>query len=184
VARRFGSLWGVVGLRLLIVPVFALLIVVPNVWLAVLGWVVRQTTISMSWPIDSTFIAEVLPPRARSHVFGLRSAAWNVGFSAASLLAGWLIVRTGYGITFFSLILFTVISMALFAGYYGRHPRVLAGEIPTALHRAARLRLEQAARAREEVAVEAVTPVATAGSDSRAGPVYPDDRSQPATPGE
>jgi MFS family permease len=97
--------------------------------------IVRQTSISMAWPIDSTFIAEVLPPRARTRVYGLRAAAWNLGFSAASLVAGVLIVNVGYQVTFFDLILFTALAMIIFVGYYSRHPRVRSGELSSALPR-------------------------------------------------
>jgi MFS family permease len=87
----------------------------------------------MAWPIDSTFIAEVLPPRARSRVYGMRSAAWNLGYSLASLVAGFLIVRFGYEVTFLDLVVFSVVAMALFVGYYARHPRVRSGELSGAL---------------------------------------------------
>jgi MFS family permease len=97
--------------------------------------IVRQTSISMAWPIDSTFIAEVLPPRARSRVYGLRSAAWNLGYSGASLLAGILIVRVGYEVTFLDLVIFSAVAMAIFVGYYSRHPRVRSGELTGALPR-------------------------------------------------
>lgn len=149
VARRLGSLRAVVLVRLAIVPFYLLLIFVPGYWLAVVCHLVRQTSISMAWPVDSTFIADVLPARARAVVFGYRSAAWNVGFSLASLTGGWLIVRSGYDATFAGLILFSLLSMAVFWFYYGRHPRIVAGDIPSALPPAARLKLERAAAARD-----------------------------------
>lgn len=143
VSRRFGSLWAVVVVRVAAVPFFLLLIFTPLYPIAVLAWVARQTGISMAWPIDSTFIAEVLPPRSRATVFGLRSAAWNVGFSIASLVGGILIVRFGYQLNFIGLILFSLISMGLFGGYYARHPRIKSGEIAMALSPRARARLER-----------------------------------------
>ena len=135
VSRRLGSLWGVALVRLSVVPFYVALILVPGLPLAALAHIVRQTSISMAWPIDSTFISEVLPPRARSRVFGLRSAAWNLGYSGASLVAGFLIVRVGYNVTFLDLIGFTILSMAIFVGYYGRHPRVRSGELSGAVPR-------------------------------------------------
>ena len=92
----------------------------------------------MTWPIDSTFIAEVLPPKARASVFGLRPAAWNLMWAAASLAGGWIIVRDGYRIPFIALLVTTVLAMALFTVYYGRHPRVQAGDLPSALPRGRR----------------------------------------------
>jgi MFS family permease len=168
VSRRLGSLRALVLVRLAIVPFYALLILFPGYGLAVVAHLVRQTSISMSWPIDSTFIAEILPPRARAGAFGMRSAAWNVSFSGASLLGGALIVRVGYDITFVSLIVFSILSMALYGLYYGRHPRIRAGEIPSALSRAARLRLEQAASAEPATAAVGPSP-AIAGQPTVAG---------------
>ncbi len=135
ISRRLGSLYGVAVVRLSIVPFYLALILSPSLPIAAITHIVRQTSISMAWPIDSTFIAEVLPPRARSRVYGLRSAAWNLGFSGASLVAGFLIVHVGYRVTFVDLIVFTGLAMALFVGYYSRHPRVRSGELSGALPR-------------------------------------------------
>jgi predicted MFS family arabinose efflux permease len=141
VARHLGALWGVAAVRLSVVPFYLALIFAPSLPLATVAHVARQTSISMAWPIDSTFIAEVLPPRARSQVFGLRSAAWNLGYSGASLIAGILIVRVGYEITFVDLIVFSGVAMAIFVGYYSRHPRVRSGELGGALPSWRRARL-------------------------------------------
>jgi MFS family permease len=135
ISQRLGSLYGVALVRLSIVPFYLALIVAPTLPLAAITHIVRQTSISMAWPIDSTFIAEVLPPRARSRVYGLRSAAWNLGYSLASLVAGFLIVTVGYAVTFADLIFFTTLAMVVFLGYYGRHPRVRSGELSGALPR-------------------------------------------------
>jgi MFS family permease len=133
ISRKLGSLVGVAVVRLSIVPFYLALMVVPSLPLAAITHIVRQTSVSMAWPIDSTFIAEVLPPRARSRVYGMRSAAWNLGYSLASLVAGFLIVRFGYEVTFLDLVVFSVVAMALFLGYYARHPRVRSGELSGAL---------------------------------------------------
>lgn len=135
ISRRLGSLYGVAAVRLSIVPFYLALILTPGLPIAAITHIVRQTSISMAWPIDSTFIAEVLPPRARTRVYGLRAAAWNLGFSAASLVAGVLIVNYGYSVTFLDLIVFTALAMAIFVGYYSRHPRVRSGELSSALPR-------------------------------------------------
>jgi MFS family permease len=135
VARYLGSLYGVAAVRLSIVPFFFALVAAPHLALAAVAYIVRQTSTSMAWPIDSTFISEVLPPRARSRVFGLRSAAWNLGYAGASLVAGILIVRQGYEITFLDLIVFTLVAMVVFVVYFARHPRVQSGEVSGALPR-------------------------------------------------
>ena len=138
VSRRWGALAGVTAVRLAGLPLYAMLLVIPSLWVAVLAHIVRQTTISMAWPIDSTFIAEVLPPKARASVYGLRSAAWNLTWAGASFAGGEIIVRRGYGIPFALLVVTTVLSMGLFVGYYGRHPRVRSGDLPSALPRSRR----------------------------------------------
>jgi MFS family permease len=86
----------------------------------------------MAWPVDSTFIGELLPPKARSGVFGLRSAAWNLGSALSVFIAGKIIVRTGYDWTFVSIVGFTVLSALVFTLYYRRHPLIRAGQIPSA----------------------------------------------------
>jgi MFS family permease len=133
VARHLGSLNAVFLLRVSIVPFYLLLIVAPTLPIAVIAHLVRQTSISMAWPIDSTFIGELLPPRARTSVFGLRSAAWNFVSALAAFVAGKIIVRTGYDWTFVSIAGFTALSAIVFTLYYRRHPAVRGGLIPSAL---------------------------------------------------
>ncbi|HEV2108645.1 MAG TPA: MFS transporter, partial [Thermomicrobiales bacterium] len=145
-AARMGTLQAVLLVRLSVVPFFVLLIVSPGIGIAVLAQLVRATSISMAWPLDSTFIAEVLPARYRASVFGLRSAAWNLTFSGASLLAGWVIVRAGYTWPFLSLIVFSTASVVLFVVYFRRHPRVRAGEIPSTLGSRQRERRQEEGR--------------------------------------
>lgn len=133
VARRLGSLNAVFVLRMMIAPFYLLLIVWPSLGLAIVSHLVRQTSISMAWPVDSTFIGELLPPKARASVFGLRSAAWNVGAALSAFLAGKIIVRTGYDWTFVSIVGFTALSTCVFTLYYRRHPLIRAGMLPSAL---------------------------------------------------
>jgi MFS family permease len=137
VASRFGALRAVLLLRSSFIPFYLILIFAPSIPMAVVAFLARQIAISMAWPIDSTFIGDILPPEARSSVFALRSAAWNLGFAGASYLAGNIIVRSGYELTFFSLSVFTLLSALLFVGYYGRHPAVRAGHVASALPRGA-----------------------------------------------
>jgi MFS family permease len=129
VANRLGPLRAVFVVRTSILPFYALLILSPVYGVAILAHMVRQTSISMAWPIDSTFIGELLPRRARSSVFGLRSAAWNFGYALASVIGGEVIVRSGYNATFIAINLFTLLSAMIFVGYFRRHPRVRSGEV-------------------------------------------------------
>jgi MFS family permease len=152
-AHRMGALRAVVVLRLAIVPFYLPLIFFPSYGLAVLAFISRQITISMAWPIDSTFIGELLPPRARAGIYGLRSTAWNVGMAAASFAAGRIIVESGYEWTFVSMVVFTSLAALVFFVYYRRHPLVVAGKIPSALPRRPRV-AEMAARATAAVTAD------------------------------
>jgi MFS family permease len=130
--RRLGALNAVFVLRVSIVPFYLLLVLVPSLGLAVIAHLVRQTSISMAWPVDSTFIGDLLPPKARASVFGLRSASWNICSAIAAFIGGRIIVRTGYDLTFISLAVFTVISALVFRLYYRRHPLITSGGLPSA----------------------------------------------------
>jgi MFS family permease len=138
-ASRMGALRAVLFLRIAIVPFYLPLIFFPSFGLAILAFISRQVMISMAWPIDSTFIGELLPPRARAGIYGLRSTAWNVGFAAASFAAGRIIVESGYHWTFVSMVVFTALAAVVFFIYYRRHPEVVAGRIPSALPRRSRV---------------------------------------------
>ncbi len=152
-ANRMGALRAVVVLRLAVIPFYLPLIFFPGYGLAVLAFISRQITISMAWPIDSTFIGELLPPRARAGIYGLRSTAWNAGFAVASFAAGRIIVESGYRWTFVSMVVFTALAALVFFAYYSRHPLVVAGKIPSALPGRSRV-AEMAARATAAVAAD------------------------------
>ena len=118
VARRFGPLRAVVLIRLAPVPFYLLLIGTPALPIAIFGHMIRTTSINMAWPIDSTYISEILPAKARSQVFSFRSGAWNFGWALSSLLAGQAIVAYGYNISFAAYILFMSTAMILFYVYF------------------------------------------------------------------
>lgn len=118
IATKLGSQRGSVLMRLTPVPLFILLIVFPHLWIAILAHLVRVSSINLSWSMESSFISNVLPTRVRYSVFGYRSAAWNVGFSLSSLVAGGVIVRQGYGAVFLAYAFFMTAAMALYYFYF------------------------------------------------------------------
>jgi len=120
IGRRFGPLGAEALLRLLPVPFFLVLPLVPGLGLALIAHIVRMTAVSVAWPINSTFISELLPSRARANAFSLRSGVWNLGYAAASLLAGQLIVAAGYNAIFIIFALSQAGSTAVFTGYFSR----------------------------------------------------------------
>ena len=129
VNRRLGTMNAMFLLRLLPIPLFALLVVFPVFGLAIAAYVIRYITIAMTWPIDSTFTGEILPARMRATVFGGRSASWNLGFAIASVIGGRVIVSHGYDFPFIAMTVFSLLSIAVFALHFRRHPRIVSGEV-------------------------------------------------------
>lgn len=152
VSRRFGSVTAILLIRGASLPLYLVLIFFPWFGVAIAAHVIRQVSINMAWPVDSTFISELISGRLRASVFGWRSATWNLGIGIASFVGGWMIVRIGYDATFIGFVILTAAAVALYYLYYQRHPRVRAGEIPSALSNSERARR---AIAQTEVAVGA-----------------------------
>ncbi len=119
-ASRFGAQKAVVMVRLAPLPLFVMLMFFPALWIAVIANMVRTASINMGWPIDSSYIAGVLPAKARTAVFGYRSGAWNIGFALAAFAGGNVIVRYGYGATFGTYAFFMTVAMLLFYFYFSR----------------------------------------------------------------
>jgi len=131
ISRRMGALRGIVFIRAIMLPPFILLALVPGFGLAIFAHVMRAIGMNLAWPVDSTFLGEVLPARLTSTAFGRRSAAWNTGSAIAAFVGGWLIVRYGYSPTFIVFVVFTAMSSVVFSGYFWRHPRVHNGFVVT-----------------------------------------------------
>lgn len=126
IARKLGSQQAVTIVRLIPIPFYLVLIFQPALGIAVIVHWLRISSVSLGWPIDSTYISEVLPAKARTAVFGYRSAAWNIGFSISSLAAGALIVRYGYGPSFAAYAFFMTAAMVLFFLYFSKVPSRMA----------------------------------------------------------
>ncbi len=120
VAHRIGSLNATVLIRLSPVPFYILLMASPALPIAIVAHIFRTTSINMAWPIDSTYISEILPAKARASVFSFRSGAWNLGWSLSSLVAGYAIVTYGYNFSFAIYIIFMSLAMILFYGYFSK----------------------------------------------------------------
>jgi MFS family permease len=121
VAARFGPLRTVGVLRIAPLPFFVAMIFMPNLALAIPAHAFRVTSINMSWPIDSTFIADLLPARQRAYVFSIRSVLWNAGWAVTSIIAGRVIRATdSYSFVFVVYCVFLVLSVGLFQIYFQR----------------------------------------------------------------
>ncbi len=121
--KKLGALVASMIVRVASAPLYLLLAFNPQMGYAVAAQIVRSTSISMAWPIDSSFISDVLPPRARANAFSLRSAAWNLGFAMSSLVAGQVIVGRGYQLTFLVYAVTIVLASVLNGVYFWKHPR-------------------------------------------------------------
>ena len=152
IVARAGAVNATLALRLSVVPFFIPLIFFPSLGIAVLGMLWRSSTASVAWPIEVTFISEMLPQRARASVFGLRASVWSLGYAAATYIGGLLIVTHGYGPSMVSFVVFSILSAFSFYFYFSRHSRVRSGEITTAWSPVRRARLQaQAARMEADV---------------------------------
>lgn len=152
VVARKGALNSALVLRLSVVLPFLLLIVSPTAGLAVLAFYLRSATASIAWPIEVTFISEMLPPRARAGIFGIRSSVWNLGYAGATYVGGILIVRHGYNPGMVVFAIFSILSAVVFYAYFSRDSRVLSGSITTAWSPVRRARLlSRASRLEEDV---------------------------------
>ncbi len=120
--KKLGAIVSSMIVRMASAPLYILLAVSPQMNFAVAAQIVRSTSISMAWPIDSSFISDVLPPRARANAFSLRSAAWNLGFALSSVVAGHVIVGDGYRLTFVLYAVTIVLASLLNGIYFWRHP--------------------------------------------------------------
>ncbi len=132
ISSRLGTQRGSVIVRLVPVPLFLLMVVSPVLSIAIFAHLVRVISINVSWSMESSFISDILPQRARYSVFGYRSAAWNLGFSLSSFIAGGVIVRSGYGPVFVTYAVAMVAAMGLYYFYFRHIPEIpqLATEEP------------------------------------------------------
>lgn len=117
-AKRLGSVRAVVLIRLAPVPFYFILMASPLGPVAILAHMFRNTSINMAWPIDSTYVSEILPAKARASVFSYRSGAWNLGWALSSWITGQLIVRYGYNVSFAAYSFFMVLAMGLYYVYF------------------------------------------------------------------
>lgn len=118
--RRYGPIIAQVSTRLVHVPFHLLLIVLPTPAVVSLAYATRRISGSMAWPIESAHVGGLLPPPARAHAFGLRSASWNFGFAVAALISGWVIATTGsYTPAYVAVGVFCTVSVLVYVVSYG-----------------------------------------------------------------
>jgi MFS family permease len=116
---RAAQLWT----RLMHVPIHLALIPFPSAAVISAAYASRRASGSMAWPLESAHVGGLLPPRARAHAFGLRSASWNIGFALAAFVAGQVIASTGsYTPSYLAVALFSVLSVVIYVIAFGNRP--------------------------------------------------------------
>ena len=124
IARRLPPLPAVAVLRSISVPM-ALVIGLGFSGLPFAGalYAVRTIGTSLSWPIESSTIGNVIDPRNRVSLFGMRSAAWNGGLAFSSWVGGVIIVHFGYRPVHLLYVLAYAAAMTIFLIYWPRRVR-------------------------------------------------------------
>lgn len=164
--RRLGSPLATTIIRCSTVPLFMLMIFFPVLPLAITAHWIRNASQSLGWSIESTYVSEVLPRRQAVAAFGYRSGAWNVGYSLAALVAGWLIVQYGYAPTFAMYSVAMTVAFAQFYPYF-RHVKPWTGDDEPA----APTRVVPEAEAPESLALEpGGRPMVVVSADTPADP--------------
>lgn len=124
IARRLPPLPAVAVLRSLSAPM-ALVVGLGFSGLPFAGalYAVRTIGTSLSWPIESSTIGNIIDPRNRVSLFGMRSAAWNGGLAFSSWAGGAIIVHFGYRPVHLLYVLAYAVAMAIFLIYWPRRVR-------------------------------------------------------------
>jgi MFS family permease len=89
-AARFGSVRAVVVCRAIAAVLLAVMVVMPNFWLAGLLYGARMIFNTLSIPVRQSFLMGVIPPAERSSAAGMASFPAQVGSSISPYLAGYL----------------------------------------------------------------------------------------------
>ena len=119
-ARRIGLVAAQLWIRLYHVPIHLALIALPIPAVVSLAYAARRISGSMAWPLESAHVGGLLPPSARAHAFGMRSASWNIGYAVAAFISGQVIARTGsYTPAYISLAIFCALSVGVYVVAYG-----------------------------------------------------------------
>lgn len=131
--QRFGNLRVNFAVRAMLVPVYIILMLFPTTWVVVVAQLVRSVSLNMGGPLDSTFVADILPPRLQASAIGYRAASWNLCWAISSVIGGWVIVNLGYTWTFAAMIVAVSIAAGTFFLYFSTHPLVRSGRVLIAL---------------------------------------------------
>ena len=126
-ARRFGPVKTVVACQLSSIPFFLVLALTTSLPVAVGAFLLRHACMNMVHPVGSHFAMEVINPRERVRVNGLKQAANKLAWVAANAMGGWMIAHTrividGYATTMFATIGLYVVGSVLYWKFFSGVP--------------------------------------------------------------
>ena len=110
-ARKIGAVTTVVACQLSSIPFFLALALTSSLPVAVAAFLLRHACMNMVHPVGSHFAMEVINPRERVRVNGLKQAANKIAWVAANALGGWMIAHTKLVIDGFATTMFTTIGL-------------------------------------------------------------------------
>ncbi len=122
-AERYGKIQLVVVTQALSIPFLALLGFSPAFWIAASAYYVRVALMNMSSPVYQTFVMEKVEPSARATVASLVSMANSFGWAFSPTISGAIQVRYGFGPAFVLTIVFYVVSIMMYWGFFWRRSR-------------------------------------------------------------
>jgi MFS family permease len=131
-ARRYGPVRTVVACQLSSIPFFLVLALTTSLPVAVAAFLLRHASMNMVHPVGSHFAMEVIRPRERVRVNGLKQAANKLAWVMANAAGGWMIantriVRDGFATTMFATVLLYILGSALYWKFFAGVP---AGQAP------------------------------------------------------
>jgi hypothetical protein len=120
---RYGELGVPRVPRLVSVPITLPLVCFPSAVLGIGARAARTISTGMAWAVVSAVVTGIVPRAARAPALSDRSAARNLGYALAGLVAGALIVRYGRGLAFLSYRVFSAASATVSQVYVRRRAR-------------------------------------------------------------
>lgn len=134
-ARRFGAVRTIVVFQLTSIPFFLVLALTTSLPVAVGAFLLRHACMNMVHPVGAHFAMEVVHPRQRARVNGLKQAAnkssWVVSnFAGGEMIRHAPLLVDGFTTTMLCTIVLYVVGSAMYGRFFARAPagKVLAPE--------------------------------------------------------
>ncbi len=132
-ARRFGSVRTIVAFQLSSIPFFFVLALTASLEVAVAAFLLRHACMNMVHPVGANFAMEVVHPRQRARVNGMKQSANKLSWVMANSIGGWLVARPGilggdgFQTTMLVTIVLYVLGSAMYWKFFRHEP---AGQVP------------------------------------------------------